>query len=287
MRWRVAKGPDRDAARVVESTALVSTLAAVPTPNVSWKTVALPAEHGGWGMLAEPALVAAVLAPSAATAGLCVAAAAVFLARQPLKLALTDLSRGVTYPRTTVAGRIAAAFLCVAALAGVAVAAHAPFAAWTYVALAAPFALVQLGYDVRRQGREVLPELLGSAALGALPATALAVAGAPAGVCVAAWLLLAGKNMAAVLYVRARFRMERAADLTGRPPAIAAHVALIGAAFGLAAVPPVVAPAAAMLLARAAWGLSPWHARVRPQTVGWTELAFGLGWALVLSAGLA
>ncbi len=58
--------------------------------HVPWKTVALPAEHGGGSFLAEPAILGLALAPSAAGACLALAALAGFLARHPLRLALID-----------------------------------------------------------------------------------------------------------------------------------------------------------------------------------------------------
>jgi len=46
--------------------------------TVPWKAVALPAEHGGWGLLAEPVVLGLVSAPSAA--GICLALARAVLA---------------------------------------------------------------------------------------------------------------------------------------------------------------------------------------------------------------
>ena len=52
--------------------------------------MALPAEHGGWGLTLEPGLLGLLMAPSAA--GVCVALAALvaFLARTPLKVVVVD-----------------------------------------------------------------------------------------------------------------------------------------------------------------------------------------------------
>ena len=84
---------------------------AAATPGaVPWRAVALPAEHGGWGLLAEPAILGLVLAPS--SAGLCLAtsALAAFLARHPLRLVLMDRRRRVRYPRTALAERAFGAY---------------------------------------------------------------------------------------------------------------------------------------------------------------------------------
>src|SRR5690606_32178120 len=91
------------------------------TRRVSWRTVALPAEHGGWGFTSEPVLLGLLVARSPAGAWLGVAAFGAFLARHPLKLVLGVLRRSKRFPRTTQALQVATGYL-VAALAAVAAA---------------------------------------------------------------------------------------------------------------------------------------------------------------------
>jgi hypothetical protein len=57
-----------------------------PTPRVSWRALALPVEHGGWGFVVEPLVLGLVLVPSGAGACLAGAALAAFLVRHPLRL---------------------------------------------------------------------------------------------------------------------------------------------------------------------------------------------------------
>ena len=261
----------------------------VPAPDapVSLKTIALPVEHGGWGMLAEPLVMGLLLAPTLAGLGLAVAALGAFLVRHPLKLALSDWWRGTRYPRTMLAARVAAVYATFA-LCGLALAVwRAPAAAWLPVLVAAPLGLLQLWYDARLQGRQLLPELLGGVALGA-GASALMLAGgwamAPA---LAAWALLAAKAVASVVYIRARLRLDRGQPAS-RGPGVLAHVAALGLAVTLALFgwgPWLGVAAFTVLLARAAHGLSSWHRRVRPQVVGFTELAYGTLTALLLCIG--
>jgi hypothetical protein len=256
---------------------------------VSLKAVALPVEHGGWGMLAEPLVVGLALAPTVAGAGLTLAAVGAFLVRHPLKLALSDWRRGTASPRTRVAIAVAAAYAAVALVGLLIAILRAPAVAWLPVVAAAPLGFLQLWYDARLQGRQLAPELLGGVALGA-SASALMLAGgwamAPA---LAAWGLLAAKAVAAVVYVRARLRLDRG-QAAARWPGLVVHTVALGGAAALAAaqVAPWLAVAAfAVLLARAAHGLSPWHRRVRPQVVGFSELAYGVFTAMVVSIGFA
>ncbi|HET7746071.1 MAG TPA: YwiC-like family protein, partial [Vicinamibacteria bacterium] len=122
-----------------------------PLAPVSWRQVALPVEHGGWGLLAEPLVLGLILAPSAAGAALAIAGLLAFLARHPLKIALTDRRRGSRHPRTAAAERMAAAYAAGALLALGLAAPVLPASAWMVIAAAAPLAAVQLAYDVRLQ----------------------------------------------------------------------------------------------------------------------------------------
>ena len=64
---------------------------ALRSPRSEFRSVALPSEHGGWGLTAEPALVGLIVAPSAAGACLAGAALTAFLVRTPLKVAAVEL----------------------------------------------------------------------------------------------------------------------------------------------------------------------------------------------------
>lgn len=250
---------------------------------VSWKTIALPAEHGGWGLLGEPLVLGLVLAPT--TAGACLATAALFafLARQPLRLALIDRRKGVRYPRTAVAERFFASFLAaaVALLALALAAARAPF--WPALAAAAPFALVALVHDALGRGREALAEAAGAVALSASTAAIALAGGFDPPAAFAASGLLALRALTSVLYVRARIRLDRGLP-SGPRTALAAHAGALLAASLLAragAAPWLGALAFAVLLARSALGLSRRRRPVRPQRLGFQELAYG-----VLTLGL-
>jgi len=256
-------------------------------PAVPWRAIALPVEHGGWGFLAEPVILGLVLAPSAAGACLAVAALAAFLARHPLRLLLLDRRRGARYPRTALAERVAAgyALLALGHLAGALALASAPF--WPPLGAAAPLGLVALAFDARGRSREALPEAAGAVALGAA-ATAIALAGgASAGPAWSAWALLALRAVTSVLYVRARIRLDR--GLAAGPRAVhVGHAAALAGAVGLAAAggAPWLAPLVFLvLLARSGWGLSSARRPVRPQALGFQELAFGLFTLVVLAVG--
>jgi hypothetical protein len=67
------------------------------------KPLALPVEHGGWGLLAAPVVLGLLVAPSVAALGVGLGACLAFLARHPLKLAAADWRQGRRTARTRAA----------------------------------------------------------------------------------------------------------------------------------------------------------------------------------------
>jgi hypothetical protein len=266
---------------------------AVPTSaaaasGVSWRAVALPVEHGGWGLLGEPILMGLCLAPSRAGLGIALTALAAFLARHPLKLVLTDRRRGARYPRTALGERFVLGYGLLALLGLVAAADASPLA-WVVLALGVPFGLAQLAYDVKLQGRALAPELLGALALGSVAAAILLAGRFSVGAALAAWTLLALKAVASVFYVRVRLRLDRGLR-PGLAPPLAAHGLAVTVAGLLASVghaPWLSVFAFVVLSIRAAFGLSPLRRIVRPRVVGFQELGFGLAFTCLLTLGYA
>lgn len=261
----------------------------MPAPQASaarprLRPIALPTEHGGWALLLEPALAGLIAAPTVAGALLALAALGAFLARHPLTLALADRGRGRRYPRTALAERFALGYgLCaLVALALAALLTPAPF--WPALLAAAPIALVQIVYDLRRRSRALPAELAGALALAALAPAMLLAAGRDPRAAAGAWALLAGRAAPAILYIRCRLRRARGESAPARP-ALLAHLAAALLAVGLLAMGLTAWPAVAaiaLLMLRAAVGLRP-RARALPAAVvGAQEAALGLLTALMI-----
>jgi hypothetical protein len=266
-----------------------SVVLAEPSPKVQWRSVALPTEHGGWGLIGEPALLGLVLAPGLAGVALVVASLAGFLARHPLKLALSDRRRGTRTARTALAERLALAYLTLALACAAVAVGLGGLRPLLPLAAAAPLALVQLVYDARLQGRRLAPELAGGAALSSLAPALLMAGGWATAPALGAGLLLAAKASATVLYVRARLRLDRGQQAQGGA-ALAGHVAavLMAALLAAAGSSPWLGVAAMVGLAfRAAHGLSRFHRVVKPRVVGFQELGFGIAFTAALAAGYA
>lgn len=178
-------------------------------PRPRLRSVALPAEHGGWSLTLEPVLLGLLVAPGIAGVALGVAALMAFLARTPLKLALVDRRRGRWLPRSALASRVAATEIVVL-LAAVAVAlatADDPF--WWPLALAAPLFGVELWYDSRSRGRRFVPEMAGAIGMGALAAAIALAGGEPDGIAVALWVALGARSTGAIPFVRVQLRRAK------------------------------------------------------------------------------
>ena len=259
------------------------------TRAVRWRSVALPIEHGAWGFLLEPALLGLLVAASWAGVALVIAALGALLLQTPLSLALTDVRRGKRFPRTALAWRFAAAYgaLLIAALAA-ALAAAGSVTILLPAAFAAPLAALQLWLDAQGRARELLPEAAGAVAMGSLAACVALAGGWPLLPALGLWALLAARAVPAIVYVRARLRLERDQPFDRRPSAIAhlAAVAAVALAAAAGAVSWVAALPYAVLTARAARGLAPDRAPVTAKVVGFREIGFGVMTAVLVAVGV-
>jgi hypothetical protein len=153
-------------------------MATQPTgARIPLKTLALPNEHGGWGFTLEPILLGMLIAPSWAGLGLGVFALAAFFTRHPLKLWLADVRKGRSFPRTPIARNFALLYatLGLGGLLLTTLTAQGLF--WLPLLLALPLMGLQLWFDARNQGRNLLPEIAGAVAMGAVAAGIALAAG--------------------------------------------------------------------------------------------------------------
>ena len=261
-----------------------------PTPATArqrplWRSVAVPSEHGGWGLTFEPVLLGLIVAPSWAGVAIGVAAMLAFVARTPAKVVLVDSWRHRRLPRTRIAALIAAAEIAVlVVLLGVAAAtASGPF--WIPLLAAVPLLAIELWFDMRSRSRRLVPELAGTVGIGGVAAAIVLAADGGAILAAGAWLVIVARAVASLPFVRFQLRRVKhqphrrwAQDLA---QGAAVALAVIGVGVGWL---PVVAAGAVVALATVQLVL----ARTRPPRaviVGVQQLVLGL--AVVITAGLA
>lgn len=174
-----------------------------PRPTSLWRQVAVPSEHGGWSLTAEPVVLGLLVAWSWSGLALGVAAMLGFVARTPLKVVLVDRWRDRWLDRSRMAARIAAGELAVIAVLVVAAAAGASNG-WFWVPLAAavPLIAVEFWFDMRSRSRRLVPELAGTVGIGTIVATIALVAGEPATLAVGLWVVISARAVAAIPYAR-------------------------------------------------------------------------------------
>ena len=172
-----------------------------PRATATFRSIALPSEHGGWSLTAEPALLGLLVAWSRPGLALGVAALLAFMARTPLKLVLVDRWRHRWLDRTRLAARIATVEIMVfGALVAYAATEGASF--WLPLAIAAPLVAVELWFDMHSRGRRLLPELAGAIGIGSV-ASAIALADGFADPSAwGLWLVVAARVVATIPFVR-------------------------------------------------------------------------------------
>jgi YwiC-like protein len=226
-----------------------TTIRPQPAHRSGWQAVAMPTEHGGWGLTAEPIVLGLLLAPS--IAGVCLGAATMlaFLLRTPLRIALVDRHRHRTLDRTRLARRVALVegAVLVALVGAAALSSPHPF--WWPVVAAAPLVGVELWFDARSRSRRLVPELAGAIGVSAAAAVIVVAGGHGAAEGSAAWLILAARSVTAIPYVRVQIarvhhrprapRLEVVADATAvglAATAVAVHPAFLAGAVAVAVV---------------------------------------------------
>jgi YwiC-like protein len=251
-----------------------------------WRSVAMPSEHGGWGLTGEPALLGLLVKPSWAGAALGIAALLAFLARTPLKLVLVDRHRDRWLERTGVAARVAGVELTL--LVALAVAAGMA-AGWKWlvpVAIAGPLIGVELWFDMRSRSRRLLPELCGSVGIAGTVAAIALAGGASASLAGALWLVIAARAIASVPFARTQVLRLRHGDAPQRPSDLA-QLAGVAVAAGAVALDAAVAAGAVAIVVLAVAELV-WARRppVPAKALGLRQLFLGLGVVAVTAAGV-
>ena len=257
-------------------------------PNLSGglRSIALPVEHGGWGFTLEPVLLGLLVAASAAAWELSVAAVAVFLARRPAKLVLTDVARRRWLPRSKVALGFAGLYgtLAVAGLAGALVTAEPRFL--IAYAVAVPFALVALRADAMSKSRTLLAELAGSIAMGSTVAAIALADGWMASEAFGLWGILVARGVTTISLVRGQIRRVHDKPVGENRiylvQILATTVIVVAAAADIVPWLAVAAVAGIGILAYVSLRRPPVPARV----VGWTQIATGLVVVLLSAIGI-
>lgn len=242
------------------------------------RSVALPAEHGGWSFWLEPVLLAMLVAPSGTGIALVILSLASFLIRQPLKIAWIDLRKKKLYARTRVGVGFVGLYGLIAGLAFLASLAGGGLPVIAPLIPAYIVALLQVWlFDIRGNSRHWMPEVLGASVMSVF-AVSIALAGG--------WaienalmlsLIIIARAIPTIFYVRARLRQIKSGD-TRPQTAIILHIItpiMIAVLAVMGYVPMLTVLALLILTGRAVYFL--YRGTIFPAKIlGIQEVIFGL-----------
>jgi len=175
--------------------------------------VAVPVEHGGWALTAEPVVLGLLVAPSIAGGALGAAAVVAFLARTPLKVWAVDVRRRRRLPRTRLAARIAAGEVAGIVVLVVVTGLRAGHAWWAPLIAAVPLVAVEASFDVRSRSRRLIPELCGAAGVASVAAAVARAGGAGWAVSIGLWVVLGARSVASIPFARAQVERVKARSI--------------------------------------------------------------------------
>ncbi len=194
-----------------------------------WRSVAVPSEHGGWGLTLEPVLLGLLIAPSIIGLTLGIGAFVAFLLRSPLKLIVVDVRRKRWLDRSRLAVRFAIGELVVLAAITTAALIETSWPWLVPVAIAAPLVGVEFWFDVRSRGRRLVPELCGSVGIASVVAVIVLAGGQGAKLAIGAWLVLSARAVGAIPFVRVQIgRLRRTSANTRSSDAAQAVAVALG-----------------------------------------------------------
>jgi uncharacterized membrane protein HdeD (DUF308 family) len=244
--------------------------------RVALRPLAIPNEHGGWGILLEPVVLALAVAPSPAGLSLALALVAAFFLRHPLRFAARDLMLGKRYPRTIACAKLSLAYGSAALILFAIAVAMSSTAIAIPLLIVSPFLATQFFYDVRNRGRELTPELCGAIAAAAGGAACVMAGRGGFSMALLIAILALCRSVPSVLYVRSLLRGSSAV------PGIAAHLLAVLSVALFA--PPLVTVVPLALLVRCVAG----HFRsgLTARRVGMEEVGWGVATLVFLAAVL-
>lgn len=254
--------------------------------RASWRAVALPTEHGGWGLTLEPALLGLLVAPSIAGGALAIAAFLAFLVRTPLKVVLVDRHRHRALDRDRLAVRIAVLELAGLVVLVVVAIARAGTEWCIPLAVAAPLFVIELWFDARSRSRRLVPELCGAVGISGVVAAIALAGGASWALAIALWLVLTARAVASIPFARVQVLRLRATPPSNLASVLGQLAGLVVSAIAVAVDTSVAlgaAAVAALVVVQFGWSRGP----ARPaKVVGFSQLGFGLSVVVATAIGV-
>jgi hypothetical protein len=251
--------------------------AAKPRPAFKLKSIALPNEHGSWGILFEPLVLGIAVAPSLASPFIAVLYIGAFLSRQPLKWYIADLRAKRTRPQSIAAKKLALVFLAISAIGFFGALATAGVYALLPLIITAPLAAITLWYDVTGKSRNVAPEMAGVITLASSAAVCGLAAGWSPAASIALTVIITLRLIPSMLYIRERLKLEKGKSSSFATP-IALHVAALLTVAALAYYhlsPWLPLTIFTFLLVRSITGSSDFRLKLTAKKLGMLEVLFG------------
>lgn len=248
-----------------------------------WRDTVAPKEHGSWSLAFEPLALGILVAPSVPGTFLTMALGALFFARRPLRLAMREHRA----ERRTAALR---ALLACAGIALVAITAAVVDAGAAWMVWLTPMLLcggVFAFFDAQGAGREEPAEIAGAATFAWAPAVLAILAGWSAAAALGLGLVMLGRSIPTVMYVRAYLRAAKTGVEHVVGPVVAACSAILVTAMLVSAhrAPAVALGFVSLLAVRAVALLCGGLVPLRARTVGMMEAVVGVVFVITLAIG--
>lgn len=246
--------------------------------KVRVRGIALPNEHGSWSFLFEPMVVAIAVAPSISAIWISILVIGAFLARQPLKIFISNWQTIRNPEQTKVAYRFIHFYAAITSIGLFGSLYFAKLEHFIPFALVIPLAIYQIYCDVSRKNRQLMPEITGAIAISSSAAVIALAGGWSFPAAFALWGIFVARLLPSIAYVRNRLKLEKGKEFS-MIPVILVHFIAFGAIgmlseYNLAS--KLTLFIFAVLLGRAMLGLSSYRRKMKAMKIGIWEVIYGV-----------
>ena len=246
--------------------------------GIRWQSIALPAEHGGWGLTLEPIALGLLVAPSLSGFFLALASFAGFLAYQPFRIFWKEQNKGRRSSRRVFAQRFLLVFSGISIFSLLIVILTDGWLPLLPLAAATPLLIIFLSYDLSGPKRSWQAEISASVLFSSVSAGIAIASGWSLLDSLALWAVIIARAVPSILYIRARIKLEKGKPIKRSLP-ITAHLLSFAFVFSivwLGYLPWLTLLPFAILILRAVIGLSAFRRPLKIKTIGFIEIGLGV-----------
>ncbi|HHJ53515.1 MAG TPA: hypothetical protein ENJ89_10000 [Caldithrix abyssi] len=250
--------------------------------DIPLRAIALPREHGAWGFVLEPLILALLVAFSVPALYLAFAALLAFFAHQPVKVLLSGNRQKRGWAVLFLLIYLAPSLFFILKFIP-----YADRQTLIIFGVAVLVMVIYLGLDILHYGRRLFVEIMAPSAVGLMAAAMVKASGWSLAAALSLWAILLARAIPTAFYVHAKIKQLKGQRVLIRTT-VGLHIAfslIVGVLAVNHLVPVSAVVAVTVFLARAMAGLMPKAGHQTVKQIGMREFGYGAQLVLLTAIG--